>query len=101
MRFSNWSASDKNGFAWTGVALPLVVASLGFGMLAFVGDCSRLSEWRRDRLRSAGFPADLAERLAHQHTADLHALLELVDRDCPPELAARILAPLEEEPSPS
>jgi hypothetical protein len=26
---------------------------------------------------------------------DLHALLELVDRGCPPALAARILAPLE------
>jgi hypothetical protein len=27
---------------------------------------------------------------------DLHALLELVDRGCPPALAARILAPLDE-----
>ncbi|WP_344257069.1 hypothetical protein [Terrabacter carboxydivorans] len=27
---------------------------------------------------------------------DLHALLELVDAGCPPELAARILSPLDE-----
>jgi hypothetical protein len=28
---------------------------------------------------------------------DLHALIELVERGCPPVLAARILAPLEHE----
>ena len=28
---------------------------------------------------------------------DLHALIELVERGCPPELAVRILAPLDEE----
>jgi hypothetical protein len=28
---------------------------------------------------------------------DLHALIELIERGCPPELAARILAPLETE----
>jgi hypothetical protein len=31
---------------------------------------------------------------------DLHALIELVERGCPPELAARILAPLDEERTP-
>jgi hypothetical protein len=48
--------------------------------------------WRAERLRDAGFPPGLAERLARQRV-DLHALLQLVDRGCPPHLAARILAP--------
>lgn len=51
--------------------------------------------WRRCRLLEYGFPADLADALARQRV-DLHALLQLVDRGCPPELAARILSPLDE-----
>jgi hypothetical protein len=39
----------------------------------------------------------LAERLASDARCDVHAVLELLDRGCPPELAARILAPLDEE----
>ncbi len=50
--------------------------------------------WRRRRLIDAGFPHRLALTLAATPGIDLHALLELVDRGCPPELAARILAPL-------
>jgi hypothetical protein len=46
------------------------------------------------RLRAAGFAGPLAQRLAATPDIDLHALLELVDRGCPPALAARILAPL-------
>jgi hypothetical protein len=53
--------------------------------------------WRAQRLRKAGFPADLAQRLAQQDRLDLHELLELVDRGCPPDLAARIVAPIEEK----
>ena len=52
-------------------------------------------EWRWCRLREAGFPAALARTLAGKHV-DLHALLELVDAGCPPELAARILSPLDD-----
>ncbi len=52
-------------------------------------------EWRRGRLLGAGFAPSLAMELAERHDVDLHALLELVDRGCPPELAARILAPLD------
>ncbi|MBW8731525.1 MAG: hypothetical protein JF622_11245 [Terrabacter sp.] len=51
-------------------------------------------EWRRCRLREGGFPAQLARDLARQRV-DLHALLELVDAGCPPELAARILSPVD------
>lgn len=51
-------------------------------------------DWRRERLSEAGFPAELAEQLASDFRYDLHALLQLVDRGCPPELAARIMSPL-------
>jgi len=50
--------------------------------------------WRRCRLLEAGFPAALADAVAMDTRFDLHALLQLVDRGCPPELAVRILAPL-------
>jgi hypothetical protein len=51
--------------------------------------------WRRDRLEAAGFARELADAMARDRAMDLHALLELVDRGCPPRLAVRILAPLE------
>jgi hypothetical protein len=51
--------------------------------------------WRRTRLCAAGFPPRLAGRLADDCRYDLHALIELTERACPPELAARILEPLE------
>jgi hypothetical protein len=54
--------------------------------------------WRRRQLAGAGFPARVAFRLAHDTRYDLHALLELVDRGCSPQLAVRILAPLDEAP---
>jgi hypothetical protein len=53
--------------------------------------------WRRRQLLESGFPAALARRLAHDDAYDLHALIELAERGCAPELAARILAPLEAE----
>jgi hypothetical protein len=54
-----------------------------------------LAEWRRARLLRAGFDESLAAELAVDDAIDLHAVLELCDRGCPPELAARILAPIE------
>lgn len=67
--------------------------------LARAGVQHRISDpdivsWRRRRLLEAGFPRLLAERLAATPGADLHALLDLVNRGCPPQLADRILAPL-------
>lgn len=56
--------------------------------------------WRTERLLAAGFSARLADTLAHDASYDVHALLELTDRGCPAELAARILAPLERKPDP-
>ena len=52
-------------------------------------------DWRRQVLRHAGFDAVLAAELAGNARVDLHDLLNLVDRGCPPDLAARILAPLD------
>ena len=51
-------------------------------------------EWRRCRLLEAGFPEELAGDLASVRAVDIHALLQLVDRGCSPELAVRILAPI-------
>lgn len=53
--------------------------------------------WRRQRLRRAGFDCRQADALAGDQRFDLHAVLELIDRGCPPTLAARILAPLEDD----
>jgi hypothetical protein len=53
--------------------------------------------WRRARLRKAGFDTTLTEQLSHERGVDLHALIGLVERGCPPLLAARILAPLDHE----
>ncbi len=52
--------------------------------------------WRREQLALSGFPLDEASRLAGDRRFDLHALVDLVDRGCSPELAVRILAPLED-----
>jgi hypothetical protein len=50
--------------------------------------------WRVALLSDAGFAQEIAERVARDQGYDLHALLDLVDRGCPPELAVRILAPV-------
>jgi hypothetical protein len=57
----------------------------------------KIQAWRAARLRASGFDRALAEEIAADGRYDLHSLLELVDRGCPAELAARILAPLETE----
>lgn len=55
------------------------------------------AEWRFGRLVDTGFPRRLAARLARDPRYDLHDLVDLVERGCPPPLAARILAPLDDE----
>ncbi|MGH2986097.1 MAG: hypothetical protein ACRDLO_05350 [Solirubrobacterales bacterium] len=54
-----------------------------------------LTGWRRQQLVRAGFDPELAAAAAAACGVDLHALIELVERGCPPPLAARILAPLD------
>ena len=51
--------------------------------------------WRRDQLAASGFPPPLASRVARDSRYDIHALIELVERGCPADLAVRIVAPLE------
>ena len=56
-----------------------------------------LVRWRREQLTGAGFAVPLASRLALDPRWDLHVLIELVERGCPPPLAARILTPLDQD----
>jgi hypothetical protein len=53
--------------------------------------------WRRSQLADAGFSLPLAARIAGDARYDLHALIEVTERGCAPELAVRILAPLDAE----
>jgi hypothetical protein len=71
---------------------------MGVEMHNRIVEAGEVVSWRRRRLTSAGFSLPLAARLARDARWDLHALIELVERGCPPGLAARILAPLDEEP---
>ncbi len=48
----------------------------------------------------SGFDPELAACLAADRAVDVHALIELVERGCPPRLAARILAPLDRDGPP-
>ena len=60
-----------------------------------MGASSGIAGWRVRRLELAGVPTPLARDVALTGEIDLHELLELLDRGCPPELAVRILAPLQ------
>ena len=54
-----------------------------------------VNRWRREQLALSGFSLRLATRVARDPRYDLHRLIELVEQGCPPELAVRILDPLE------
>ena len=58
-------------------------------------DLESYTEWRERCLQENGFEAETAKWLASAKAFDLHALLELIHHDCPPDLAVRIVAPLE------
>ncbi|OFI37981.1 hypothetical protein BIU82_05610 [Arthrobacter sp. SW1] len=55
---------------------------------------SAIVAWRQRLLREAGFPTPLAARMAASRGVDIHELLNLVDKGCPPELAVRIAGPV-------
>ena len=57
---------------------------------------AQVTGWRREQLLASGFPGALARQLANDDRYDLHQLIELVERGCPPDVAMRILAPLED-----
>ena len=69
----------------------------GEGQAADGREVANAVAWRRARLRKAGFDTGLTEQLSRERGVDLHALIGLVERGCPPPLAARILAPLDHE----
>jgi hypothetical protein len=69
-----------------GSSQPEVQARVSAGVVA----------WREARLHLAGFDQETASTLASEEAVDLHALLDLIDRGCPPLVAARILAPLDD-----
>ena len=70
------------------------------GQAAAGGGANDAVAWRRARLSKAGFGTALTEELSHECAVDLHALIGLVERGCPPPLAARIMAPLDHERRP-
>ena len=63
-------------------------------------DRDEVVSWRLDQLAAHGFDPPLAAAVAGDCRYDLHGLIELVGRGCPPELAAKILAPLVVEARP-
>ena len=56
-----------------------------------------VARWRQEQLTGSGFSLALAAEIANDSRYDLHALIELVERGCRPDLAVRILAPLTDE----
>jgi hypothetical protein len=56
--------------------------------------------WRERRLEAAGFDEPTAVMLAADCGFDLHGLINLVEAGCPPELAVRIMAPIDGRPRP-
>jgi hypothetical protein len=61
------------------------------------GGRDQVISWRREQLVDSGFAPALAVAVSENTHYDLHALIELVERGCAPQLAVRILAPMEEE----
>jgi hypothetical protein len=63
----------------------------------------KLRDWltrrslRERLLLDAGFDPTLARLAAQDQRFDVHALIQLSERGCPPELAVRIMAPLDQE----
>jgi hypothetical protein len=58
-------------------------------------DARTVASWRRRELMDCGFPRTLAGRVARDERYDLHQLIELVAQGCSPDLAVRILSPIE------
>jgi hypothetical protein len=59
--------------------------------LALDTESERVTAWRACELMRAGYEPMTAAELAEHREIDLHVALELVERGCPPELAAQIL----------
>jgi len=60
-------------------------------------DLEAVVRWRRVQLLQAGLPRPLAARVARDERYDLHDLTQLVEHGCAPELAVRILQPIDQD----
>lgn len=56
--------------------------------------------WRRRLLEHAGIAPELARAVARDERYDVHELLGLLERGCPPQLAIDITAPLDDREVP-
>ena len=54
-------------------------------------EAERVERWRMEELLRVGFDVEFATLLAGEPGVDLHAAIDMVERGCPPDLAARIL----------
>jgi hypothetical protein len=54
-------------------------------------ELERVERWRTNALVRAGYDPAAAQDLAARLDIDLHTATDLLERGCPPELAAQIL----------
>ncbi|HEX3055958.1 MAG TPA: hypothetical protein VHP82_07455 [Gaiellaceae bacterium] len=54
-------------------------------------ETERVERWRMEELLRVGFDLESATLLASELEIDLHGATDMVERGCPPDLAARIL----------
>lgn len=54
-------------------------------------ESERVERWRTEELLRVGYDVETATVMAADSAVDLHAALALIERGCPPDLAARIL----------
>lgn len=54
-------------------------------------ETERVERWRLEELLRVGFDLESATLLASELEIDLHGATDMVERGCPPDLAARIL----------
>jgi hypothetical protein len=54
-------------------------------------EAERVERWRTEELLRVGFDFQTATVMAAEPAVDLHTAIGLIERGCPPELAARIL----------
>jgi hypothetical protein len=54
-------------------------------------ETERVERWRMDELLRVGFDVEFAALIAAEPGVDLHAAIDMIERGCPPDLAAQIL----------
>ena len=54
-------------------------------------ESERVERWRTEELLRVGYELEIATVMAADLEVDLHAATDLVERGCPPDIAARIL----------